>query len=69
MPREKWSARRRRMPLRKFCCSICRACCPKEYLAHGKIKERMKWLREHRKRKHPRVFAKSIRKGVESRRK
>ena len=38
------------MPLKSFTCKICGAKCPKEYLAHGKFKERMEWLRSHRKR-------------------
>jgi hypothetical protein len=55
------------MPLKQFCCGICGACCPKKYLAHGKMDKRMKWLRDHRKKVHPRAFAESIRKGVATR--
>jgi len=55
-PKETWQITkkgRRRVPLRKFCCSICGVCAPKETLKHGKLKERMAWLRSHRKAKHP----------------
>lgn len=57
------------MPLEKFCCSICGQCCPKKYLAHGKFKERMDWLRRHRKAKHPKAHKKSVKKGIATRKK
>lgn len=44
------------MPLAHFRCSVCRANCPKEYLKEGKFKERMDWLRDHYKKKHPGTF-------------
>lgn len=44
------------MPLAKFECSICGAKCPKKYLTHGKMKERMRWLRHHYQKEHPRKF-------------
>jgi hypothetical protein len=44
------------MPLKKFECSICGAKAPKSLLEHGKFKERMEWLRNHYKKKHPRKF-------------
>ncbi len=55
------------MPLKKFCCSICGKCAPKKYLAEGKSKERMQWLRSHRKKYHPTAFKRSIQKGVNAR--
>ena len=55
------------MPLKSFKCSICGARCPKEYLRHGAMGKRMSWLREHRKRVHPRAFRESIKKGVRTR--
>lgn len=54
------------MPLLKFTCSVCGARCPKEYLAEGRFKDRMAWLRRHRKRKHPTAHAKSVKKAVET---
>lgn len=56
------------MPLKSFRCSICGASAPRKYLADGKFAERMAWLRRHRKRRHPRAFRASIRKGVRARR-
>jgi len=44
------------MPLKQFKCSICGASAPKEYLKEGKFEERMRWLRHHYKRKHPKKF-------------
>lgn len=55
------------MPLKSYTCRLCGAKCPKAYLAHSKSKERMSWLRNHRKRYHPREFEASIRKGVRAR--
>lgn len=55
------------MPLESFTCHICGAKCPRKYLAHGQMDKRMKWLRDHRKSKHPRAFRESIRKGVATR--
>lgn len=52
------------MPLKSFKCSICGANCPKKYLAEGQFANRMSWLREHRKKKHPKAFKRSIKKGV-----
>lgn len=44
------------MPLEKFCCSVCGKCAPKKYLEHGQFSSRMRWLREHYKKEHPRKF-------------
>lgn len=55
------------MPLKKFECSICGAKAPKRLLADSKFKERMDWLRRHRKAKHPEAFRKSVRKAVRAR--
>jgi len=57
------------MPLKQYCCKICGACAPKEYLAHGKSKERIAWLRRHRQKYHPTAFKRSIKKGVKARKK
>jgi len=57
------------MPLKSYDCSICGAKCPKEYLAHSKSKERMRWLRRHRQKYHPEAFKRSIKKGVRKRKK
>lgn len=46
------------MPFKTYGCSICGKQAPKELRAHGKFKERMKWLREHYKRNHPKEFRK-----------
>jgi len=43
-------------------CSICGATSP--YAGFGR---RMKWLRRHRKRSHPKAFRESIRKAVRTR--
>lgn len=44
------------MPLSSFRCSVCGAKAPEEYLEHGQFSNRMKWLRKHYKKKHPRLF-------------
>ena len=44
------------MPYKTWGCSICGTQCPKKYRAHGKFSERMKWLRNHYKQKHPAKF-------------
>ena len=54
------------MPLAHFRCSICKASCPKAYLAHGQLQKRMAWLRKHRKAKHPSAWRKSIAKRKRS---
>ena len=56
------------MPLKKFECGICGAKAPKRLLEHSKFKDRMAWLRRHRKAKHPGAFRKSTRKSVKARR-
>ena len=56
------------MPLKRFRCSICKAYCPKKYLADGKFAERMHWLWRHRKRKHPTAHKKSVKKSKATRR-
>ena len=48
---------------RSIKCSICGARSPRLGFA-----KRMAWIREHRRRKHPRAFRASIRKGVRARR-
>jgi len=55
------------MPLKQFCCKLCGACCPEQYLTHGQFANRMKWLREHRQEKHPTTFKRSTLKGVKTR--
>lgn len=55
-------------PLKSFKCSICGASAPRKYLEESQFANRMKWLRRHRRRKHPAAFKKSIRKGVRARR-
>jgi len=44
------------MPLKSFCCSVCGRCAPRKYLAHGQFGNRMRWLRRHYKRHHPKKF-------------
>jgi len=43
-------------PVRKFCCRQCGECAPSELLEEGKFPERIAWLREHYKQKHPGVW-------------
>ena len=43
-------------PLRKFCCRQCGECAPKELLEEGKFPERIDWLRNHYKEKHPSMW-------------
>lgn len=43
-------------PLRKFCCRQCGECAPKELLAEGRFSDRICWLREHYKEKHPSIW-------------
>ena len=47
------------MPLRQFKCGICGRATPKEMLRHGKMKQRMEWLRKHYKKYHPARFKKA----------
>jgi len=54
-------------PYKTFGCSICGMQAPKELREHGTFAERMKWLRSHRKKYHPELFKKSIKKGVKTR--
>lgn len=54
------------MPLNSFACQLCGARCPKEYLAEGRFKDRMAWLRRHRKRKHPTAHKRSVKKAQET---
>jgi len=54
------------MPLKSFNCSICGAKCPSAYLRHGHMSDRMKWLRRHYKRKHPREFARMYIKKIKT---
>ena len=46
------------MPLKTFGCSICGRQAPKDLREHGFFEERMAWLRKHRKKYHPNIFAK-----------
>jgi len=55
------------MPYKTYGCSICGTQAPKELREHGTFKERMEWLRRHRKRYHPRKFRESERKSLKSR--
>ena len=57
------------MPLKSFKCSICGVRCPRKYLTHSKFKNRMSWLRRHRKKKHPKAHRKSTRKTLRTKRK
>jgi len=45
-------------PIRKFCCRICGECAPLELLEVGKFLERISWLRQHYKEKHPGMWGK-----------
>ncbi len=40
-------------PIRKFCCRQCDECAPKELLEEGRFLDRISWLRDHYKEKHP----------------
>ena len=44
------------MPLKSYGCSICERQAPKRLRADGEFEGRMKWLRRHYKRFHPRKF-------------
>jgi hypothetical protein len=55
------------VPFKTFGCSICGKQAPAKLRLHGTFEERMKWLREHREKFHPRKFRESIRKGIETR--
>jgi len=37
----------------KYCCRICGECAPKELLEEGRFLDRISWLRNHYKEKHP----------------
>jgi len=50
-----------------FGCKICGQQAPKKLREHGTFAERMKWLRDHRKAKHPKAFRASIKKGLRTR--
>ena len=45
-------------PLSHFNCSICGVKCPKKYLSHGFMAQRMSWLRHHYELRHPYAFGK-----------
>lgn len=45
-------------PIRKFCCRICGECAPKELLEEGRFLDRISWLRQHYKEKHPGMWGK-----------
>ena len=47
------------MPLKSFKCSICGKSSPKDLLRHDQFQKRMKWIRDHRKRNHPKEFKRS----------
>lgn len=55
------------MPLKSFVCSICGAQAPKKLREHGKFSERMKWLRDHRAKKHPMAHKRSVVKSRKAR--
>lgn len=55
------------MPYESWGCGICGAQAPKEYRKHGKMAQRMRWLREHREKHHPKAFKASIKKGLKTR--
>lgn len=56
------------MPYKTFGCSICGKQAPLRLREHGTMSERMKWLREHRKKEHPAAFKASVKKAVSTRR-
>jgi hypothetical protein len=43
---------------KQFCCRLCGACAPPELLKEGRFFDRMDWLRQHYKEKHPGVWGK-----------
>jgi len=45
-------------PPKKFCCRVCGKCVPPELLKEGRFLDRMTWLRQHYKEKHPGVWGK-----------
>jgi hypothetical protein len=47
-------------PIRKFCCRQCGECAPKELLEEGKFLDRISWLRDHYKEKHPGMWGKRL---------
>jgi len=55
------------VPLKSFVCSICGAQAPKKLREHGKFSERMKWLRDHRAKKHPMAHKRSVVKSRKAR--
>jgi len=57
------------MPYKTFGCSICGKQAPKSLREHGTFEERQDWLRDHRKKYHPKAFKESVRKGLKTRRK
>jgi len=50
---------------KKFCCRLCGACAPEELLKEGRFFDRMAWLRQHYKEKHPGVWGKGYAPAVE----
>jgi hypothetical protein len=44
------------MPYKSYGCSRCKKQSPLKLREHGTFKERMDWLRDHYKRKHPAEF-------------
>jgi len=45
-------------PVSKYCCRLCGECAPPELLGEGRFLDRISWLREHYKEKHPGMWGK-----------
>lgn len=45
-------------PISKYCCRLCGECAPEELLEEGRFLDRISWLRQHYKEKHPGVWGK-----------
>jgi hypothetical protein len=46
-------------PIRKFCCRQCGECAPKELLEEGRFPDRIVWLKNHYKAKHPGMWGRA----------
>jgi hypothetical protein len=55
------------MPYKTFGCKLCGKQASKQLREHGTFEERQEWLRDHRKKFHPKAFKASIKKGVATR--
>ncbi len=54
------------MPYETYGCSVCSQQAPRRLREHGTFAERLKWLRHHYAKAHPRKFAEWNKKSVKT---